>query len=68
MPFNASEDTGDDDLVEIQESIIQGIVDNMGAIVNENNFRAVNTNDPKTKGFHIVKLTSLPYILQENLE
>eukprot|EP00957_Ditylum_brightwellii_P142858 10885272-Ditylum_brightwellii.AAC.1 len=68
MPFNASKDTGDDDLIEIQEIIIQGIADNMGAIVNENNFRAVNTNDPKTKGLYIVKFTSLPYALQENLE
>eukprot|EP00957_Ditylum_brightwellii_P173422 13204246-Ditylum_brightwellii.AAC.1 len=49
MPFNATEDTGDDGLIEIQENIIQGIADNMGAIVNENNIGAVNTNDPKTK-------------------
>jgi hypothetical protein len=68
MPFNASEDTGDDDLIEIQERIIQCIADNKGAMVNENNFGAVNTNDPKTKGFYIVKFTSLPYILQENIK
>ena len=35
MPFNASEDTGDDDLIEIQESFIEGIADNMDAIVKE---------------------------------
>eukprot|EP00957_Ditylum_brightwellii_P049359 3744876-Ditylum_brightwellii.AAC.1 len=40
----------------------------MGAMVNENNFGAVNINDPKTKGFYIVKFTSLPYTLQENTE
>eukprot|EP00957_Ditylum_brightwellii_P200938 15317120-Ditylum_brightwellii.AAC.1 len=40
----------------------------MDALVNENNFGAVNTNDPKTKGFYVVKLTSLSYTLQENLE
>eukprot|EP00957_Ditylum_brightwellii_P153777 11704988-Ditylum_brightwellii.AAC.1 len=68
MPFNASEDTGVDDLIEIQEIIIQGISDDIGAMVNENNFGAVNTNYPKAKGFYIVKFTSLPYILQENFE
>eukprot|EP00957_Ditylum_brightwellii_P149433 11380224-Ditylum_brightwellii.AAC.1 len=68
MPFDASEDTGDDDLIEIQESIIHGIADKMGAMVNESNFGAVNTNDPKTKRFYIVKLTSLPYTLQEIIE
>ena len=40
----------------------------MGAMVNENNFGAVNTNDPKAKGFYIVKFTSFPYTLQENIE
>ena len=40
----------------------------MGAMVNENNFGAVNTNDPKAKGFYIVKFTSLPYTLQENIK
>eukprot|EP00957_Ditylum_brightwellii_P083476 6345912-Ditylum_brightwellii.AAC.1 len=29
MPFNATEDTGDDDLIEIRESIIQDTADNM---------------------------------------
>jgi hypothetical protein len=67
MPFNATEDTGDDDLIEIQESIIQGIADDMAGMVNENNFGAVNTNDPETKGFYIVKFTSLPYTSQENI-
>eukprot|EP00957_Ditylum_brightwellii_P136077 10378144-Ditylum_brightwellii.AAC.1 len=66
MPFNATEDTGVDDLIEIQESIIQGIADNMGAMVNMNNFGAVNTNDPRAKEFYIVKFTSLPYTSQEN--
>eukprot|EP00957_Ditylum_brightwellii_P134078 10222006-Ditylum_brightwellii.AAC.1 len=61
MPFNASKDTEDDDLREIQESIIQGIADNITAMVTENNFRAVNTSDPKAKGFYIVKFPSLPY-------
>ena len=68
IPFNATEDIGEDDLIEIQESIIQGIVDNMSAMVRENNFGAVNTNDPKANGFYIVKFTSLPYTLQENIE
>eukprot|EP00957_Ditylum_brightwellii_P113269 8636896-Ditylum_brightwellii.AAC.1 len=68
MPFNASKDTGDDDLIEIQERIIKGIADSMSAIVNGNNFGAVNTSDPKTEGFYIVKFASLPYTLQENLE
>eukprot|EP00957_Ditylum_brightwellii_P131612 10037531-Ditylum_brightwellii.AAC.1 len=63
MPFNATED----DLIEIQESIIEGIADNMGAMVNENNFGAVNTNDPKGEGFYIVKFHSLPYTAQENI-
>eukprot|EP00957_Ditylum_brightwellii_P180175 13724417-Ditylum_brightwellii.AAC.1 len=40
----------------------------MGAMVNENNFGAVNKNDPKAKGFYIVKFTSLPYTLKENIE
>eukprot|EP00957_Ditylum_brightwellii_P019386 1462322-Ditylum_brightwellii.AAC.1 len=40
----------------------------MGAMVNENNFGAVNTNDPNTEGFYIFKFTSLPYTLQENIE
>eukprot|EP00957_Ditylum_brightwellii_P002029 156295-Ditylum_brightwellii.AAC.1 len=68
MPFNASKDTGDDDLIEIQESLIQGIADNMGAMVNDNNFGAVDTSDPNTEGFYIVKFTSLYYTLQENIE
>eukprot|EP00957_Ditylum_brightwellii_P195589 14903337-Ditylum_brightwellii.AAC.1 len=34
MPFNASKDTEDDDLIEIQERIIQDIADNMGAMEN----------------------------------
>eukprot|EP00957_Ditylum_brightwellii_P199366 15196263-Ditylum_brightwellii.AAC.1 len=68
MPFNASQDTGDDDLIEVQDSIIQGIADNMGVMVNENDFGAVNTNDPEAKGFCIVKFTSLSYTLQENIE
>eukprot|EP00957_Ditylum_brightwellii_P179226 13653827-Ditylum_brightwellii.AAC.1 len=68
MPFNATENTEDDDLIEIQESIIQYIADNMGATVNENNFGAVNTNDPKARGFYIVKFTSLPYTLLENID
>eukprot|EP00957_Ditylum_brightwellii_P053525 4056139-Ditylum_brightwellii.AAC.1 len=68
MFFNASKDSGDDGLIEIQDSIIQGVADNMGAMVSENNFGAVNTNNPKAKGFCIVKFTSLPYALQENIE
>eukprot|EP00957_Ditylum_brightwellii_P099372 7569367-Ditylum_brightwellii.AAC.1 len=40
----------------------------MAAMVNENTFGAVNTNDPKTKGFYIIKFTSLTYTLQENIE
>eukprot|EP00957_Ditylum_brightwellii_P081245 6180333-Ditylum_brightwellii.AAC.1 len=40
----------------------------MGAMVNENNFGAVNTNDPTTKRFYIVKFTLLPYTLQGNIE
>eukprot|EP00957_Ditylum_brightwellii_P165274 12583767-Ditylum_brightwellii.AAC.1 len=40
----------------------------MDAMVNENNFGAVDTNDPKTKGFYIVKCTSLHYTLQESIE
>eukprot|EP00957_Ditylum_brightwellii_P085699 6519497-Ditylum_brightwellii.AAC.1 len=40
----------------------------MGAMVIENNVGAVNTNDPKTKGFYIVKFKLLPYTLQENIE
>eukprot|EP00957_Ditylum_brightwellii_P051956 3941073-Ditylum_brightwellii.AAC.1 len=40
----------------------------MGAMVNENNFGAVNTNNPKAKGFYIVKFTSLPYLLTAQLD
>eukprot|EP00957_Ditylum_brightwellii_P151034 11500640-Ditylum_brightwellii.AAC.1 len=40
----------------------------MDAMVNENIFGAVNTSDPKTEGFYIVKCTSLSYTLQENFE
>eukprot|EP00957_Ditylum_brightwellii_P172912 13164217-Ditylum_brightwellii.AAC.1 len=40
----------------------------MGAMVNENNFGAVHTDNPKTKGFYVVKFTQLPHTLQENIE
>eukprot|EP00957_Ditylum_brightwellii_P062277 4725663-Ditylum_brightwellii.AAC.1 len=39
----------------------------MSAMVNVNNFGAVNTNDPKAKGFYNVKFTSLLYTQQENI-
>eukprot|EP00957_Ditylum_brightwellii_P077130 5861602-Ditylum_brightwellii.AAC.1 len=40
----------------------------MAGMMNENNFEAVNTSDPKAKGFYIVKFTSLPYTAQDNIE
>eukprot|EP00957_Ditylum_brightwellii_P097666 7438661-Ditylum_brightwellii.AAC.1 len=66
--YSTSKDTCEDDLIGIKETITQGIVDSMGALVNGNDVGAVKTDDLKAEGFYIVKFTSIPFTLQENME
>ena len=46
--------------------VLYGISENMYAIVQNGKYDAINTADPTTMGYYVVKLLSKPYTLQDD--
>jgi hypothetical protein len=68
MPFLLGKDSTEGDLEEIHHTILTSIASNIAATVAESSYGAVNTEDPQTDGFYIVKFISSPYTLQNDVE
>ena len=49
----------------VHKVVLDGISENMSSLVHNRKYGAVNTVDPTTTGYYVVKLISEPYTLQE---
>eukprot|EP00957_Ditylum_brightwellii_P078932 6001928-Ditylum_brightwellii.AAC.1 len=56
MPFKVSENTNDDEIEDINKSILISIADAMGMMIIQSTYGAVNVNDQRIGGFYAVKL------------
>ena len=45
--------------------LFEGIIDNMASLLQLDKYGAINTADPTTIGYFLIKYVSEPYILQE---
>ena len=50
--------------MDIQIIFLDSVEFNMGDMVNQNSYGAINVDEPKAEGFYVVQFTSMPYILQ----
>jgi len=67
MPFQFRKDTNEDDLEQMHHTILTSIASNIAATIAESSYGAVNTEDPQTDGYYIVKFISSPYTLQNDV-
>jgi hypothetical protein len=67
MQFKLGGNTTEDDLQDIHRTILSSIASNIAATITERSYGAVNTIDPNTQGFYIVKFMSTPYSLQQDM-
>lgn len=67
MPFQFGKDTTEDDLEQMHHTILTSIASNIASTIAESSYGAVNTEDPQTDGYYIVKFISSPYTLQNDV-
>eukprot|EP00957_Ditylum_brightwellii_P081668 6212541-Ditylum_brightwellii.AAC.1 len=67
MAFQLGEDTTGDDLEEIHTAILSITASNTAVEVTENAYIAIITENPEADGYYVVKFTSSPYTLQEDI-
>ena len=58
--------TADKDFDAVHKVVLYGISNNMSSLVHNGKYGAINTADPTTVGYYVVKFLSEPYMLQEN--
>ena len=56
--------TTNEDFYEVHKFLLDGISDNMSALVHNGKYGVINTADPTKMGYYFVKLLSEPYTLQ----
>ena len=59
--------TTNKDFDAVHKFILDHISDNLSELVQNGNYGAINTADPTTVGYYVVKLLLEPYMLQDNI-
>ena len=57
--------TTNEDFYAVHKVVLDGISDNMSALVQNGKYGAINTTDPTKMGYYVVKLSSETYKLQD---
>ena len=57
--------TTNKDFDTVHKVVSDGISDNMSALVNNGKYGAINTENPTTIGYYVVRFLSEPYTLQD---